>query len=364
MQCPDSVALFLYFLFWYVGNAMYNQYNTVALTAAGGKNGGLTMTVSTMQLGVCTLWASLLYAVGWNPIKMLGGQAPDRMKVPRELTKDDVKKTMPLGFCAACAHSFGVFCLGADPLFGQIVKAGEPVMSGMVNAIFYAKAPSKAKWFCILFIVGGVAFSCLKKDAVTGTYALSFEMRALIFGMLGNTFAAFKGSENAKLMALPGVKDRYAGIQNQFAATEVLAFFISFPVMLLVEGARIFTFLDLLLTNWEFQKGLFLSGFSFYIYNELATMTIKKTGAVTSSVANTAKRVIVLVWMSIVTGKTLTDEQKIGAAIAISFVFVYAVIDDCIKKFAPKKEAPKNGEPAPDQLELGGMAGAAQPLNR
>jgi hypothetical protein len=33
-------------------------------------------------------------------------------------------------------------------------------------------------------------------------------------------------------------------------------------------------------------------GLWFYGYNELATMTIKKTNAVTQSVANTAKRVI------------------------------------------------------------------------
>ena len=38
------------------------------------------------------------------------------------------------------------------------------------------------------------------------------------------------------------------------------------------------------------QLGLFVSGMAFYLYNELATMTIKKTGPVTASVANTAKR--------------------------------------------------------------------------
>ena len=73
-----------------------------------------------------------------------------------------------------------------------------------------------------------------------------------------------------------------------------------------------------------------------FLYNELATMTIKKTGAVTASVANTAKRVIVLVFMSAVTGKALTDEQKIGAAVAIAFVMLYSVIGDIVKKF--KKE--------------------------
>jgi solute carrier family 35 protein E1 len=369
-QCPDAVALFLYFFFWYMGNALFNQYNTVALTAIGGPKGGLTMTVSCMQLGVCTLWACLLYRVGWNPIKLLGGKMPERMQVPHALTKEDLKKTMPLGFCFACAHSSAVFALGADPLFGQIVKAGEPVMSGVVNAAFYNKAPSSTKWFCILFIVGGVAFACLKRQT-DGGYHLHFDTVALIFGMLANTSAAFKGSENAKLMKLPGVKDRFAGVQNQFAVTVILGFAITIPVMLITEGANFFKFLDHLLTDWEFQKGLLLSGLWFYWYNELAVMTLEKTGAVASSVANTAKRVIVLVWMSIVTGKALTEEQKIGAAVAISFVFVYAVIDDFVAKFVkPRAVAPASPTtPAAvqldrdlDQLELGQMKSAAKPL--
>merc|ERR1711988_1040791 len=97
-------------------------------------------------------------------------------------------------------------------------------------------------------------------------------------------------------------------------------------------------FLSMLMTNKELQTGLLLSGMAFYLYNELATMTIKKTGAVTASVANTAKRVIVLVFMSAVTGKALTTEQKIGAAIAISGVMVYSVIDDVVKKLKAKME--------------------------
>ena len=81
--------------------------------------------------------------------------------------------------------------------------------------------------------------------------------------------------------------------------------------------------------------GLLVSGMTFYWYNERATMTIKATGPVTSSVANTAKRVIVMVWMAAVTGKQLTEEQKIGAAVAIGGVLLYSVIDDLLK---PKKK--------------------------
>jgi solute carrier family 35 protein E1 len=330
-----DVSLILYFVFWYVGNAIYNMYNTMALKAVGGKHSGLTMTVSTMQLGICTLYAGLLWLSNFNPVTLLGLEAPTKMPKP-QTTKDDIIATVPVGFCAAAAHSAGVFCLGADPLFGQIVKAGEPVLSAFVNTVFYGKAPSLPKVVCLFFIVAGVGFASLKKNLETGAYALKFDERALIFGLIGNCFAAFKGSENKKLMTLEGVKDRMGGVANQFALTEVLGFFISLPVMFATEYKKFGHFLSLLTTSKELQVGLLLSGMSFYLYNELATMTIKKTGAVTASVANTAKRVIVLVFMSAVTGKALTSEQKIGAAIAISFVLLYSVIDDLVKKFSEK----------------------------
>ena len=125
-KCPhgasDSVALLLFFVFWYVGNAFYNQYNTLAIGATGGKHGGLTMTVSTMQLGVCTLYAMLLWLANKNPIKLCGLQLAESMPFPAVNGKDIVS-TLPVAFCSAAAHSAGVFCLGADPLFGQIVKA-------------------------------------------------------------------------------------------------------------------------------------------------------------------------------------------------------------------------------------------------
>merc|ERR1712003_591180 len=97
-------------------------------------------------------------------------------------------------------------------------------------------------------------------------------------------------------------------------------------------GNKFGEFWSLLKTSKDLQIGLAVSGMSFYLYNELATMTIKATGAVTSSVANTAKRVIVLVYMAMVTGKALTDEQKIGAAVAIGGVLLYSVIDDLFSK--------------------------------
>ncbi|KAH8052467.1 hypothetical protein JL720_14945 [Aureococcus anophagefferens] len=171
---------------------------------------------------------------------------------------------------------------------------------------------------------------------VEGAYTLKFDMTALQFGLLANAFAAFKGSENKKLMTDKDIKARYGGVGNQYAVTEILAFLISLPVMFYTEGDMWPKFLELLKTSKELQFNLAMSGLAFYLYNELATMTIKTTGAVTASVANTAKRVIVLIYMAAITGKALTDEQKIGAGVAIGGVLIYSVIDDLL---APKKKA-------------------------
>ena len=81
----------------------------------------MTMTVSTMQLGVCAAYAIVLWVLSFNPIKLCGLQTPDRQKLPG--TKfTDILKTIPVGFCAAAAHSASVFALGGDrrPIFESL----------------------------------------------------------------------------------------------------------------------------------------------------------------------------------------------------------------------------------------------------
>lgn len=332
---PDSVALFLFFVFWYAGNMKYNEYNTGSLNEVGGKTAGMTMTVATMQLAVCAVYALITWILQINPVTMFGLQWPTKQNLP-QTSPSDLVKTLPVGFCSAAAHACTVFALGGDPLFGQIVKSGEPVLAAVVNTIFYGKPPSSKKIMCLPIIVGGVAFASLKKDAVTGGYALKFDQTALVFGMMANSFAAFKGSENKKLMQDQAIAARFAGVGNQFAVTQILAFLICLPIMFATEGDMFPTFVDKLIYNKALQFNLCLSGLCFYLYNELATMTLKVTGAVTASVANTAKRVIVMVYMAAVTGKALTNEQQIGAGVAISGVLLYSVIDDLLKSIKSK----------------------------
>lgn len=163
---PDSVALILFFVFWYVLNAKYNEHNTGALESVGGKNAGMTMSISTLQLGVCALYSVLLWVIRFNPIKLCGLQMPSSQPFPT-ITAHDFMKTIPVGAFLSAAHSSSVFAFSGDPIFGQIVKSGEPVLSAAMGFLFYSKKITVSKLVCLPVIVGGVAFASLKKDPQT-----------------------------------------------------------------------------------------------------------------------------------------------------------------------------------------------------
>merc|ERR1712137_1350020 len=102
-------------------------------------------------------------------------------------------------------------------------------------------------------------------------------------------------------------------------------------LMLITEGYKFGALVKLASTNKVVLMNLIFSGLWFYAYNELATMTIKKTNAVTQSVANTAKRVIVIVGVAIILGESLDTLKLVGCGIGIGGVFLYSVIDDLVK---------------------------------
>merc|ERR1712232_497713 len=161
---------------------------------------------------------------------------------------------------------------------------------------------------------------------------LDFAWAALFTAAVANVFAAFKANENKKLMTTPGLKERMGGVGNQFALTMINSFLFCLVLMLVTEGHKLGQFVKLATTSKVVLMNLIYSGLWFYGYNELATMTIKKTGAVTQSVANTAKRVIVIVGVAIILGESLDPMKLIGCGIGIGGVFLYSVIDDLVKK--------------------------------
>lgn len=295
---------------WYLGNYYYNISNKLALNAAGGKT-GFPVTISSLQLGVGCIYGIFLWL------------APDAREKPK-ITMDDIVKMLPVAFCFMGAHCASVFAMGMGAVsFAQIVKASEPAFAAVLSQFVYGKKVSKAKWLCLPIVIGGVILASVKE--------LDFAWAALISACIANMFAAVRGNENKKLMETPGIKDRIGSIGNQFAITSILGFLMSLPLIALKEGSRFGEFVNMCKTTPAIWVNLVVSGLFFYGYNELATMTLKKTGAVTQSVANTAKRVIVIVGVALVLGESLSPIKLIGCSIGIGGVFLYSIIDNLVK---------------------------------
>jgi len=301
-----DVPLLICIGLWYLGNFYYNITNKVALNCTGGL-AGFPLTIATLQLGVGVIYSLFLWV------------APDARPKP-SITFKDYISTLPVGLTAAGAHVCAVMALSAGAVsFAQIVKAAEPAFAALLGALFYGVRMSAAKWLCLIPVIGGVAVASFGE--------LDFAWAALAFAALADFFAALNKNETKKLMGTPGISERLGSVGNQYAISAITAFFFCIPTMLLTEGHKLGLFLQLCSSTPLLLSNIIFSGLWFYLYNELSTQAIKKTGAVTQSVLSALKRVMVIVVLAVVMGESIGLLKLIGCGICIGGVFLYSIID-------------------------------------
>ena len=84
-----------------------------------------------------------------------------------------------------------------------------------------------------------------------------------------------------------------------------------------------------------------MSGLTFYLYNEVSTMALKSLSGVSHSVANTAKRAVVIVGSAIAFGENMEFMKALGCSVAIGGTFLYAIADDLPKMLGLAKQKTK-----------------------
>ena len=123
----------------------------------------------------------------------------------------DLFKIAPVASCAAGAHLSSIYSMNLGAVsFAQIVKAAEPAFAALLGVTLYGKSISKAKWLCLIPVIGGVCLASIKE--------LDFSFLALFAACVANLFAAFRSNENKKLMDTPGLKDRIGSVGNQVSS--------------------------------------------------------------------------------------------------------------------------------------------------
>jgi len=251
-----------------------------------------------------------------------------------------VMKLAPLGFWSAVAHGGAVYAMTAGAVsFGQIVKAGEPVFAVVVGYLAYNSKVSVAKLLCLIPVIGGIAIASAKE--------LDFTMASLLAASTANIASAFRGGENKRVMA-GELKDAMGSVGNAYAITTLWATVLLIPAIFISGEYQKF---DEFLVMWRadgkpgsngnLRFNTIMSGLTFYLYNEVSTMALKSLSGVTHSVANTAKRAVVIIGSAIAFGEDMGFYKTLGCSVAIGGTFLYAIADDIPKMLGMGKQKTK-----------------------
>jgi len=303
---------------WYLGNTMYNVYNKKASNM-----------IHAHWFVAC---AQLLFGIGWSLFMWTSGIR----KVP-VLNASDISSCIPIGLFACIAHAGSVLAMGVGAVsFAQIVKACEPAFAAIIGLLL---PPVDVKpmlaYMMLIPIVGGVGLACIKEGK-----GVDINVTAFTWASIANAAAALKGKVGGSVTkTLKGDKSKNMDAANVYAVMNIISFLFTVPMVVIAEGSTLQETWNHAVEEHGAQAiimNIGLSGFFFYIYNEFAFSFTSQVGSVTSSVLNTAKRVIIIVVSSIVFVEPMERNTVVGSAIAICGTFAYSIFS---KKKSKSKAA-------------------------
>ncbi|XP_057743119.1 phosphoenolpyruvate/phosphate translocator 1, chloroplastic-like [Arachis stenosperma] len=282
---------------WIIFNIYFNIYNKQVL-----KVYHFPITVTAVQFAVGAalvsfMWCSNLY------------------KRPN-LSGAQLAAILPLAVVHTLGNLFTNMSLGKVAVsFTHTIKAMEPFFSVILSAMFLREMPTALVIGSLVPIAGGVALA-------SATEA-SFNWTGFWSAMASNLSNQSRNVLSKKLM----VKEEES-MDNitLFSIITVMSFLLTAPLTLIMEGF-IFTPAYLhsagLNVKQVYIRSL-LAAFCFHAYQQVAYMILQWVSPVTHSVANCAKRVVVIVSSILFFRTPVSLVNAIGTVIALAGVFFYS----------------------------------------
>jgi solute carrier family 35 protein E1 len=298
-----TLKLTTLFFLWYVLNVGYNIGNKRVLNALP-----IPWTAATVELFFGFPYVAILWTTGLR-------------KAPK-LSLDNVKTLSSSAFFLAATHVLGVISFGAGAIsFTHILKATEPVWAAVILAVGFKEILPVPVYLSLLPIIGGVGLASMKE--------LSFSWVAFVTGTLSAVTSATKAILSKKVLDGKPLGENLTPA-NTFAVLTILGFLFILPASLLIEGpAKVSAAWAAALargyTNAQLFQLLSVSGFLYYIYNEVAFLALSEVAPVTHAVANTVKRVVIILASVLVFRNPVSKLGAIGSALAIGGACVYSI---------------------------------------
>ena len=254
------------------------------------------------------------------------------------LTKEKMKALVPVSALHLVAHvsACASYKLGSVS-FMQVVKAAEPACAVIILTLFFGARYSKLVWATLIPIIGGVMAGSVSE--------MNFSMAAFLCAMTSNVACAFRGvySKNAQSeIGLEGI--------NLYAGIAIVSGVMLLPLALIVEGASLgpaFSAAPALLKAKGimlfgmfpvgFMMYLFVGSMFYHLYNQTSYQALAELSPLSHSVANTVKRVVIIVASVAVFRNPITPTGAVSAAVAIAGTCLYSIAQQKAKEEAAKK---------------------------
>ena len=304
-----TVKIGIYFALWFALSTGYNLQNKVRLNYLP-----LPWTQSAFSLFVGSAFVMPLWLTGIRKAPILN--------------KDAIMTLLPIAFCHSIGHIAAVVSASAGAVsFTQIVKAAEPVFTCFLSAIILGSRIAPLTVLSLFPIVFGVALASMTE--------LSFTWISFGGAMLSNLAFAIRNICSRASMDKP--KGENMTPENLFGVLTVMSFCFALPMALVMEGPRVaavYAASALKAPPALMLKASVATGLYFYTYNEVAMLALNNVNPVTHAVANTIKRVVILLACVIFFRTPMTPLCQLGSAIAIAGGYVYSLAKNREKTMA------------------------------
>ncbi|CAK9046109.1 Glucose-6-phosphate/phosphate translocator 1 [Durusdinium trenchii] len=296
----DKYGVAIYIGLWYLFNIGYNIYNKKAL-------------ISYPFPWACAMWQMTFGWLIFCPLWILRVRKTPKLTVSQAVTLAPAA----LGHLATHVGAVVAFFAGAVS-FGHIVKASEPVVSSFLNFAFLGEVMPWQVYASLLPIIGGVGIASASE--------LSFNWLCFGAAMGSNLGSASRAVYSKKVMK--GDIGENMDSSNTFSVLTIMATFMLIPISLAIEGptAMVKGFkVALSAGGSHFMWQMILSGFYYYMYNEVAFQALGKLDPVSHAVCNTMKRVVIIITAIFVFRNPVTPLGILGSCVAIAGTLIYSL---------------------------------------
>ncbi|XP_021773019.1 phosphoenolpyruvate/phosphate translocator 2, chloroplastic-like [Chenopodium quinoa] len=311
----SSVALPLQlggmFLLWYLLNIYFNIYNKQVL-----KVYPFPSTITAFQFGCGSLLVLLMWGSNLHP--------------KPKITRSQFAAILPLAIAHAMGNLLTNVSLGKVAVsFTHTIKAMEPFFTVLLSVLFLGERPNIWVVLTLVPIVGGVALASFTEA--------SFNWLGFGSAMASNLTNQSRNVLSKKLM----VKEE-EGLDNinLFSIITLICFVFLLPTAILIDGVKFSPSYFQLAANQglnikELCVRALVAGLCFHTYQQVSYMILGMVSAVTHSVGNCLKRVVVIVSSVIFFRTPISPLNSFGTALALAGVFLYTRV----KRLKPKLKA-------------------------